>query len=125
MANWIEFEVDAEFGREDLVEWVTLSMAARIVTYYTHGEGHSITYVDQAAALAAYDEWKAAHPPPTPPYLVDGDLVRINKASDANSIRVEEPIIFHKAPLFEDDYWVFEDGAGIFIVDEEVTVVKV
>lgn len=63
--NWTEFEADAEFGNAALVDWI--SLANKTISYYIAGTSHDIVYADQAAALAVYDSWKAAHPPPSPP----------------------------------------------------------
>jgi hypothetical protein len=122
MANWIEFEFAAEAGDSDLVEWI--SLANKTVTYYSNGTGHDVTYVDQAAALLAYNEWLIAHPP-EPVYLEVGDIVRVNRPLVATSVRQEQPVTFLKAPAFAGDYWVFDGIDGIYFTSEPITVVKV
>jgi hypothetical protein len=122
MANWIEFEVDAAFGDADSIEWIQLFN--KTVTYYAEGLGHDVVYIDAAAALLAYNAWVVAHPPPIPPYLVDGDLVILHRQSAKVSITEEHPTIFRKAPDFAGDYWVFEQDGKIMAIDAGVIVIK-
>lgn len=109
------------------IDWVERGKAglSKVVSYWSGSAEHKITYVTEAAALAAMDAWLAAVTP-APPIIDVGDTVVIRYPPNLRSVLGLQFTVTHVETV-EESYWgLVETGSGdVLIIDSEVIFEKI